>query len=176
MAGLAVSSPFFCQHTTLINRWPRRDGASMAGKNRVPLSPSPQRPSGSPSLSAIRPSPLTNGSLRSYPVAPSSTNGSLRSYPVTSSPFSSSPTFSYSHARSSPSPDLFDDFTYSEDMDDDLHRMDSTASAILEAADGQVDDTVPLQNDGGHVPNPTPPQEQKMWVVFRGRAPGIYEH
>jgi len=146
----------------------------MAARNCVPLSPSPHRPPGSPALSAVRSSPLFSGSLRSYPVS-SLASGSLRSYPITSSPFSSSPTFSHTQ-ESSPSPDLFDDFTYNEDMEDDFHRMDSAASAILGDGDAQADDLVPPQNNGVHIPNPTLSQDQKTWVVFHGKTPGIYEY
>jgi hypothetical protein len=152
-------------------------------------------PTCSPALSAVRTSSLASGSLRSYPVTsspfsssptfsfsqpppsphpslsqpPSSPHLSFSQPPPSPHPSftqpSSSPPFSFAQAASSKSPDFFDDFTYSEDMDDDFGRIDADAAAIL--GNGLLNDN--------HCANPNH-DHGKRWVVFRGKNPGIYNY
>ena len=131
----------------------------MAPQNHFPFSPSHSL--SSPSLSAVRSSPLASGTLTPLPTtSPSS--------PFT---FSSSPPFSFTQAAaSSPSPDLFEDFTYSDDMAEDFRRIDTQAAAII--GSGVNDVGTP---DDGETPQ-TPSRDEKTWVVFNGRAPGIYDY
>ena len=134
----------------------------MAAKNPPSISPSPRRPlTSSPSLSAVRLSPLASGSI-----------GSIGSFPFTSSsPFTSSPALSFTQRGSSLSPDLFEDFTYSQEMDADLRRIDLEAAAEYEQASRRG-----LLPDGRvRLVPPTPDRDRKTWVVFRGSNPGIYE-
>ena len=141
----------------------RGTDVSMAVRNHVPSSP-PLRYSltSSPALSAVRSSPLIAESFGLYPF--------------TSSPFSSSQIFPITQIRSSHSPDLFDDFIYSKDMDDDFRRIDSDAAAIIEAENSQTDHTNLSQSSSVHIFLPTPPRNRRTWVVFHGRLPGIYDY
>ena len=141
-------------YTAFINRGIWEVDASMALRNHTLFSQPPQC---SPALSAIQSSPLATRLLSSYEV--------------TTSPFSSSPTFS-----SSPSPDLFEEFTYNEDMDADFCRIDLDATSILESKNIQTNGTNPLQNRVVHGLPSTLPWDQKTWVVFCGKVPGIYDH
>ncbi|KAF9787403.1 hypothetical protein BJ322DRAFT_1107468 [Thelephora terrestris] len=112
----------------------------MAARNRFLFSSPPP---------TTRPSPIATGTLRSFPI--------------TSSPFSSSPPFSFTQpALSSPEPDLFEDFTYSDDMDDDFRRIDTTSAAILNTRIAKEDAQAF-------------PEDRKTWVVFHGREPGVYD-
>lgn len=132
----------------------------MTFRMRVPVSPSPKRsPIYSPALSAVRPSPLARGSSGSCPVA--------------SSPFNSSPVFSFTQMASSPSPDLFDDWAYTHDMDDDLRRIDSLAAEFYSS---QARPANASQGCGVHDSLLASPPTQKTWVVFRGKTPGVYEN
>ena len=134
----------------------------MATKNPPSISPSPRCPlTSSPSLSAIRLSPLTSGLI-----------GSIGLFPFTSSsPFTSSPALSFTQRGSSLSLDLFEDFTYSQEMDADLRRINLEATAEYEQASRRG-----LLPDGRVclIP-PTPDRDWKTWVVFRSSNPGIYE-
>ena len=136
------------------------DSSMTTTKKRVlasPTSPSPQRPrSHSPALSAVRTSSLASGSLASCLA--------------TSSPFQSSPSLSLVESEPS-SPDLFEPFEYTSDMDDDLRRIDSEASDEL----GNNEDTASLSATNVLVPE-SPPRvhKGKTWVVFYGNVPGIY--
>ena len=128
----------------------------MAVRNNL-FSLPPQRSSPSPTLSAAQSSPLASGTLRSYPV--------------TASPFSSSPPFLFTQTSlSAPLPDLFDDFAYSEDMEEDFHRIDSAAAAIIEVENAEMNVSPPW------VLQPRLPQNQKTWVVFCGKIPGVYDY
>ena len=119
---------------------------------------SPSHSTASPSLSAIRSSPLFSGTLTPLPATPST-------LPFT---FSSSPSFSFTQAAaSSPEPDLFEDFTYSDNMAEDFHRIDMQAAAIIRSEGDDIGTP-----DGGEIPS----RDKKTWVVFDGRVPGIYEH
>jgi hypothetical protein len=133
----------------------------MAAKKRILVSPPP--------WTSLLPS-LTLSTLRTTPLA----SGSLVSYPVTSSPFSSSPVFSFTQTASSPLPDLFDTFEYTKDMDDDLRRID------LAAESEHYPCGRPLYPPNNRLPSDspplTPPQDEKTWVVFRGKIPGIYDN
>ena len=76
---------------------------------------------------------------------------------------------------SSDSPDLFDEFKYSEDMDEDFRRIDFEAEAV----NGQYGNSFPLLNGGLSVsdsPFQEPARDQKSWVVFHGKIPGIYDN
>lgn len=156
----------------------------MASNNHSPLSPLLRRPNvRSPTLTAVRPSSLSSGSLRSYPVTASSFGSSPRfsseapSSPRFSSPDPcSSPQFSFTRAAASQSPDIFEEFPYSEDMEEDFGRIDADSAAILEAdlarqgAAQGPSQALPPQNN----PTPASPRVHKTWVVFRGKAPGLY--
>jgi hypothetical protein len=101
-----------------------------------------------PTLSAVRSSTLSSGSLASYPV--------------TSSSFPSSPDLSSTQGGSPRSPDVFGDFLYTPDMDPDFQRIDAEAKR--------------LQYNPPTPPSPTLPRDQKIWVVFCGKKPGIYDY
>ena len=116
----------------------------MANRKYALAAPSPLP---SPALSAVQSSPLSSGSLDSYPV--------------TTPPFQSSPGFSFTQSGSPRSPDLFDDFEYTPDMAPDFQRIDM--------------ESLRLSNDPSSPP-PTLPQDQKTWVVFRGKTPGLYNY
>ena len=149
-------------YVIFINRVTRRADFSMAVRNYTPSSPSPHPLTPSPTLSAVQPSPLATRSFGSYPF--------------TSSPFDSSQAFSVTQARSSPSPDFFDDFIYSQDMDDDFRRIDSDAAIIIEAENARAGRRSPVQHNGLHVSRLTLPRDRRTWVVFRGKIPGIYDY
>jgi hypothetical protein len=102
----------------------------------------------SPTLPAIRSSPLSSCSIGSYPV--------------TTPPFQSSPGFSSTQGGSPRSPDLFDDFEYTPDMAPDFQRID---------AEG-----LQLTDNPSSPPPSNPPHDQKTWVVFRGKTPGLYDY
>lgn len=110
------------------------------------------------SLSAVRPSPLSAGSLTSYPV--------------TASPFGSSPGLSFIEDDPS-SPDLFEPFEYTPDMAPDFHRIDSEVGA-LQSEDGNTQPSSSPQVLVPDTPPRTPPQDQDTWVVFLGKVPGVY--
>ena len=130
----------------------------MSARNRSPFSSPQHLPASSPSLSAIRSSPLAKGTVKPLRV----------SSPVTS------PGFLWTQSCSSPDQDFFEDFAYSDDMDDDFRRIGDAAAAIYGDDNTQEDpadvlfdeiDTPPPRNSAG-----------KAWVVFHGRNPGIYNN
>lgn len=130
-----------------------------------PTSPSPFRMrTQSPALSAVRSSPLSSGSLASYPVTAS---------PFGSSPFESS--LELSSIDGGPhSPDLFEPLEYTPDLGADFQRMDREAAAITDEHMG----TPPSSATQVLVPDTPPPtllQDQKTWVVFIGKVPGVYD-
>ena len=129
----------------------------MAVQNQrtVPLSPSPSSLP-SPALSSV------------HSFLPSS--GTLGSYPVTTASFTSSPEFLDTHL-SLESPDLFDDLEYSSEMDDDLHRIDQQAAMIHDTRSSPLSSRNEVL-----VPSTPPPREDKTWVVFCGRLPGVYDN
>ncbi|KAF9789421.1 hypothetical protein BJ322DRAFT_1105268 [Thelephora terrestris] len=132
----------------------------MAGKTRSFVLPLEQMSSFSPPISAVCPHPLATGKLKR-----------LEAISIESSPTSSSPRFSFTQSNAStPEPDLFEEFNYSDAMDGDLHRIDTTAIAIL--GNTQQNNPAVAEDDGAHL-DPAPPQ--KTWVVFHGRGPGVYE-
>jgi hypothetical protein len=59
-------------------------------------------------------------------------------------------------------------------MDDDLRRIDLAAEAEHYSCGH------PLHPPNNRLPSdsppPTPPQDEKTWVVFRGKIPGIYNN
>ena len=124
----------------------------------------------SPSLSAVRSSPLSSGSLASYPA--------------TASPFQSSPGLSFVESRPQ-SPDLFEPLEYTPDLGTDLHRIDLESMALVgdvgilpqSTARVLVPETPPKSTPRVLVPEtplPTFPQDGKTWVVFLGKVPGLY--
>lgn len=133
--------------------------SSMATRDR-PLFSQPPQPVSSQALSVAHSSP------------PSTFNGSLGSYPITATSFSSSPPLSPTQTRSSASPDLFEDLTYTEAMEDDLRRIDSETASILEAESPSYH-VIPIQDNGGRLS--VVHRDQKTWVVFNGKVPGIYD-
>lgn len=154
--GMAILSK--CATCGIINRGEWEADAGMASRSHTPVSPSPQRSSAfSPALSAIRSFSLSSSSLGSYPI--------------TSSPFSSSPILPSTQPKSSPSPDFFEDFTYSQDMDDDLRRIDQEVAETYQ----QINHPNRAQNSGVNLALALP-RDRKTWVVFRGKVPGIYEY
>ena len=155
-----------CFFPLLLNGYKPRDpqiegslwetGDTMAAKHQRPAFSPPRTPlTLSPSLSAIRPSPLLSGTSLSCTV--------------TSSPLTSSPTLS--NGRESASPDLLDDLKFSEDLDDDFRRIDR------QAAEFEQIHTSPPMRRIPHTPTPPPTlvRDRKTWVVFRGKTPGIYD-
>jgi hypothetical protein len=100
---------------------------------------------------------------------------SLGTVSIESSPASSSPPFSFTKtaASSSPEADLFEEFSYSDDMDGDFRRIDTNTTAILGAGSAQENDLAVVNNNRADA-DPTPPP-QKTWVVFHGKAPGVYD-
>ena len=128
----------------------------MASQNHPFFSP----PRASPPLSAVHSSPFASGAFTSLPATPSASPFTL----------SSSPPFSFTQAAaSSPEPDLFEDFTYSDDMAEDFDRIDTQAAAII----GSGANNTGTPGDGEAVQ--TPSRGVKTWVVFNGRIPGIYD-
>lgn len=142
-----------------INRGPMGAGSNMASQKRVlgsPTSPTPLRRI-PPSLLAAQSSSLTGG--------PSS------SYPVTTPSYQSSPDPPSTQSRSSQSPDLLDDFRYSPTMAGDFQRLDAEVAAIRGDNPSPPPSTIASASS---LSSPTPPQDQKTWVVFRGKGPGLY--
>jgi len=134
----------------------------MAARNRTPYSPSLHHSlTASPALSAVRPSPLAAGSFEPYQL--------------TSSPLSSPQALSVTRAESSSSPDFLDDFIYTEEMDDDLRRIDSDVAAIIAAEGFQMHHADSSQGNGVHGTPQTLPRNRATWVVFCGKVPGIYD-
>lgn len=132
-------------------------------------------PSGrhSPALSAIRPSPLS----------------SIGSYSISASPFTTSPSLSFISTTATdsplpvpeeadiptapPSPDLFEGFEFTPEMfsslqiieeaDDQRHR-DGLLPLSLHNSVLMFDDTAPMLST----------REEKAWVIFHGKNPGVY--
>ena len=133
--------------------------SSMTTKKRPlasPTSPSPWRPRTCSPTPIFRISPLAGGSPPPYPVTPP--------------PFQSSPSLSLVQSEPS-SPDLFEPFEYTSDMDDDLRRIDSVMSDEL----GNDEVSVSSSEASILVPESLPPvRKGKTWVVFYGNVPGIY--
>lgn len=148
-------------HAKIINSdngWDVNGTMAAAKRQRVISPPSAIPFASSPSLSAIRSSPLATGSLPSYPV--------------TSSPFTSSPILSCTQRGSSP--EFFDNFEYNEGMDADFRRIDLE---LAEAERSRHNCSPPSLNDGISSSDSPPifAGDEKTWVVFRGKIPGIYE-
>lgn len=149
-------------------------GCSMSSQYR---SVYPRSPTGrySPTLSAVRPAPLS----------------SLSSSPITSSPFTSSPTLSSVSTTqldspppapqdlevptaSPPSPDYFDSFDYTPEMDNgvriienaDSHRRQNGLPPL------SLRDGIPMFEDAPAYS--AQDQTAKTWVVFHGVNTGIY--
>ena len=122
-----------------------------------PTSPSPVRlRTHSPALSAVRPFPLSSGSLTFRLATPS--------------PFRSPPSLSFIESEPR-SPDLFEPFEYTPNMDNNLQRIDSEASDELEINEGT------LASSTADVLVPESPRRirnGKTWVVFYGSTPGMY--
>ena len=93
-------------------------------------------------------------------------------YPISIPPFSSSPLLSSvsPQTRLSISLDLFDELTYSKSMDDNFHRIDTETASITRAE--QSYHVILLQHIKGSLPAT---QEERTWVVFNGKVPGIYD-
>ena len=128
----------------------------MAVQNQrtTPLSPSP----------SSLPSPALSGARSFFP-----SSGTLGSYPVTTASFTSSPEFLDTHL-SSESPNLFEDLEYSSDMDDDFLRIDQQAAMAHDTHSSPFSSRNEVL-----VPSTPPPMEDKTWVVFCGRLPGVYD-
>ncbi|KAF9777749.1 hypothetical protein BJ322DRAFT_1114794 [Thelephora terrestris] len=126
----------------------------MALRKRHLITPPPQTHLlSSPALSAVRSSPLSSGTI----LTPS----------VSVSPFTSLPVLSPVGRESSVSPDYFEDFAYSSDMDNNLRRIDREFSGVFPDGDGN--------SVGGQVLTMSA-HESKTWVVFRGKTPSIYDN
>ena len=123
-----------------------------------PTSPSPQRmrllP---PSLSEVQSSPLSAGSFVSFPA--------------TSSPLQPSQDFAFVKERAR-SPDLFEPFVYTPDMEVDFRRIDMQASQeFVENNMQSSPPTTPVAVSA----QTTTTRNQKTWVVFLGKVPGLYD-
>jgi hypothetical protein len=73
------------------------------------------------------------------------------------------------------SPDLFEPFEYTPDMEPDFQRIDSEAS---DGMGGEEEDIPPSTLARVLVPESPPTTfscNQETWVVFLGRVPGIYD-
>ena len=57
-------------------------------------------------------------------------------------------------------------------MEDDFGRIDATTTAILGEGVHRANNMEPGQNDA---PRPNAYREEKTWVVFCGKRPGIYD-
>ena len=121
----------------------------MASKKPSAFSPSP-KPSRSAAPPAVRPSTLRSGSIFGPQTTPPPSNSS----PALASP------------QRPPSPDYFDDFEYTQEMDEDFRRIDLAAGAALIQGVHQ-----PFSQNSSHSQSSS---SQRVWVVFRGRVPGIY--
>ena len=122
-----------------------------------------------------RPSPSQQPRPPALPAVASSppSIGTLGSYPITTPPFSSSPTLSSASTQTklSTSPDLFDELNYSESMEDDFRRIDVETASIAETE--QLSYRASPQHDGDLLAAAY--QEERTWVVFNGKVPGIYD-
>ena len=141
----------------------------MANQKRTLSPPTPPTPLRARmhmhSLSTIQSSPLSSGSLISYPV--------------TTASFESSPYLSQSD-DSLGSPDYLDPFEYTTEMDADFQRINAKATgsqleygSSSSSAEYHADSPPPPT----HTESPplTPHRKQKTWVVFQGREPGVYD-
>ena len=83
--------------------------------------------------------------------------------------------FSFTQAsRCTPSPDLFEDFTYTADMEADFNQIDSIPTTnITRAETPQVNADPPQQFSAVF---PGLPRNRKIWVIFRGKVLGIYNY
>lgn len=122
-------------------------------------SPSPQRMRTlSPSISAVHSSPLSSCSIASYPT--------------TSSPFQPSSDLLFTDSRPQ-SPDLLEPFKYTPEMGADFRRIDWETSS----PPGEDPSTPPPPTTRVLVPETPPPplpQNQRTWVMFLGKVPGLY--
>ena len=140
----------------------------------------------SPSLSAVRPSLLSSLGTFTISVSPFSSlpftsTASSPSYPYVSVEVDSLPPSPHSSATLDdtplpPSPDLLDSFEHTTEMEEGLHLIESEDEARhrnnlppLFLYDG-----VPIPRDSDFPMFPTQEEEQKTWVVFHGKAPGVY--
>lgn len=124
------------------------------------------------------PLPCQRSSPPSSPSAVGSsppTAGTLDSYPVTASPFSSSPALSSAstQTRLSLSLDLFDDFTYSEAMEDNLRRIDLETATIVGTNPQSYHVVSPQHNEDSL---PASHREERTWVIFNSKVLGIYDN
>ena len=149
----------------------------MASQKRALSPPTPP----TPLRARTRTRPLL--SVQSSPLS----SGSLISYPVTTASFESSPDLSQSD-DSLGSPEYLEPFEYTPEMEVDLQRIDAEAAGSqLEhnnppsSAESRVNS--PPQTRADSPPSPThaesppstPHRKQKTWVVFQGREPGVYD-
>ena len=79
-------------------------------------------------------------------------------------------------ATSPPSPDPFDDFEYTDEMDDSVHIIEKADEARrhknlppLFLCDG-----IPISDDDDVLMSPTREFDEKTWVVFVGKTTGVY--
>lgn len=139
-----------------------------------------------PSLSAVRPSPLL--SLGTFTISaspfsslPFSSTVSLPSHPYLSAEVDSLPPSPRSSATldDTPlpsSPDFLDDFEHTAEMENDMR--------LIEAEDEVrhrnhlpplfLHKGVPILNNSDYPMLPSQDQDEKSWVVFHGKTPGIY--
>ena len=122
-------------------------------------------------------------------------SGSLVSYPVTTISFQSSPDLSHSDPESHDSPDYLEPFEYTSDMECDFRRIDAEAAQLgsddpFLSSNTELNSSLPPPSQAGpqspartDSPPPSgidsPPltlrRKQKTWVVFQGREPGVYD-
>ena len=71
-----------------------------------------------------------------------------------------------------PSPDLIDSFEYTTEMENNVRLIE-------EADEGRRQNNLPplFLQDGVPISDDIPyEQDEKTWVVFHGRVPGVYPH
>ena len=100
--------------------------------------------------------------------------GSLVSFPVSSSPLQPSPKFAFVKERAH-SPDLFEPFVYTPDMEVDFRRIDAQASQEFVEDNNMPPSSPPTSpvTVSAELPTTTA-QDPKTWVVFLGKVPGLY--
>jgi hypothetical protein len=142
------------------------NGPSMIGINRGCESPFPIM---TPTRHPLSSQPLPS----QWPGSSPPPVETPKSYPISTPPFSSSPSLSSvsTQTRLSASPDLFDELNYSESMDDDFRRIDVEVASIAGTEQLSYHVVFPQPNEG---PLPAA-QEERTWVVFNGKVPGIYD-
>ena len=109
--------------------------------------------------------PVSQASPCSFRRSPSTLrSGSIFDPPTSPPPSNSSPALK--STQRPPSPDYFDDFEYTKEMDEDFRKIDLAAESALGHGIHQ-----PFSQN---LPDSQSSSSQKVWVVFRGRIPGIY--